>query len=233
MGSTDVRNSYQSTQLEEVYCAVVVRRPLPGCEHSVSMACSADPSQIRCTNACDVERPCCSKRCPAQCWECKKPPMTLEFEFALQFGFQFDWETPPGVDHVRHACGKVLFCQHICEEFCAIGHVCGECTSECRQSCVHHSCELGCSIACTPCAEPCPWSCPHQMCPVPCGSVSSSTTISVPRSVINFWADMHSTPVRFTLLKSPQMRSLVYIPLRRTMRRSTLCRVCIRGRNGG
>ena len=162
--STDVRNSYQSTQLEEVYCAVVVHRPLPSCEHSASMACSADPSQIRCTQACDVERLCCSKRCPAQCWECKD--LSTKPRLRLQSG------QVTRVNHVRHSCDKVLFCQHICEQFCATGHVCGDCTSECRQSCVHRRCELGCSIACTPCAEPCPWSCPHQMCPVPCGSVS-------------------------------------------------------------
>ena len=173
--NTDVRNSHQFTQLEGVYCAVVVHRPLPNCKHSASMACSADPSQIRCTEACDVERLCCSRRCPAQCWECRKPPTPPLTTLGLLFQ-----STRPRVDHVRHACGKVLCCQHTCEQFCATGHVCGDCTSECRQSCVHHSCELGCSIACTPCAEPCPWSCPHQTCPVPCGSVSSSTTISVP-----------------------------------------------------
>ena len=163
MGSTDIRASHLSTLLEAVYCTAVVTRPLPSCEHSASMDCSADPSQIPCTQACDVERPCCSKQCTAQCWECKdlskKPQLSQSGLIARD-------------KHGPHSCGKDLFCQHTCKKSCVVGHICGDCTSECRQSCVHHRCERGCSIPCTPCAEPCSWSCPHQICPVPCGSVS-------------------------------------------------------------
>ena len=160
MSRTDTRFSYLSTRLNEVYCTAAVTRPLPSCEHSASMACSATPSEIRCTQICDVERTCCSKRCPARCWECQKLS-----------------KTPPSplcsrTNHAFHSCSKDLFCQHTCKQPCAIGHVCGDCTSECRQSCVHHRCERGCSTPCTPCAEPCLWICPHQSCPVPCGSVS-------------------------------------------------------------
>jgi len=176
VGSTDIPISYLSTRLEEVDCSVVVHRPLPSCEHSASMACSADPSQIPCTEACDVERPCCSKPCPARCGECKelstKPRPFPQSDRITRANHVLQSGKITRVNHVSHSCSKDLDCRHTCKQLCAVGHVCGECTSECRQSCDHHRCELGCPMPCTPCAEPCSWSCPHQICPVPCGSVS-------------------------------------------------------------
>ena len=160
MNRTDEQFSHLSTRLDKVHCTVVVTRPLPNCEHSASMACSAKPSEIRCTQICDTERTCCSKRCPARCGECQE----------LSKGPLLPLRTR--TNHAHHPCSKGLFCQHTCKQLCASGHVCGDCTSECRQSCVHHSCKRGCSTPCTPCAEPCQWICPHQACPVPCGSVS-------------------------------------------------------------
>src|SRR5258706_8793350 len=68
--------------------------------------------------------------------------------------------------------------------------------------------------------------------PSPLWIGESSTSISVLYSITNFWADMHSTSVRFALLEPPQMRSSLQISLWRTMRRSALYRVCIRGRKG-
>ena len=60
----------------------------------------------------------------------------------------------------------------------------------------------------------------------------SSMSISVLYSITNLWVDMHSTSVRFALLKPPPMRSSLQISLWRTMQRSALYRVCIRGRKG-
>ena len=162
LSPSDALISHISTRLEEVYCSVVVTRPLPDCEHSATMACSEEPNQVRCMQVCNTERTCCSKRCPARCWECKV--------------LSKDPQLPPmgritRTEHVRHPCNRDLFCQHTCKQPCADGHVCDDCTSDCRQSCAHHRCERGCSTPCTPCAEPCPWSCPHESCPVPCGSV--------------------------------------------------------------
>ena len=172
MSDTDLRISYLSTRLDEVYCATVVTLPLPGCEHSASMACSAKPSEIRCTQVCDVEMTCCSKRCPARCWECKELSKSHQSLQPSLFDLSFFPRNIKRVNHALHPCGKDLFCLHTCKQPCVVGHVCGDCTSECRQSCVHHRCERGCSTPCTPCVEPCPWSCPHQVCPLPCGSVS-------------------------------------------------------------
>ena len=61
----------------------------------------------------------------------------------------------------------------------------------------------------------------------------SSTLISVLCFVANLWADMHSTPLRFTLPERPQVRSSLRVALWRTMRRSALHRMCIPGRKRG
>jgi len=188
------------------------------------MACSDNPSQIRCTQVCGVERPCCSKRCPARCWECKELSRNPQLP---QLG------RITRANHVRHPCGKDLFCQHTCEQSCAVGHVCDDCTSECRQSCIHHRCERGCSTPCTPCAEPCPWTCPHQSCPVPCGSVRSPTPNALPPQVTDLPIGVHSPPLRFALPEKPPMRPSLFVALWRTMRRSALHRVCVRRRKGG
>jgi len=61
----------------------------------------------------------------------------------------------------------------------------------------------------------------------------SSTLISVLCFVANLWADMHLTPLRFTLPERPQVRSSLCVSLWRTMRRSALHRMCILGRKRG
>jgi len=57
----------------------------------------------------------------------------------------------------------------------------------------------------------------------------SSHSVSVFNSVSNLWTDMHSAPLRFTLLEPPQVRSSLHISLWRTMQRPALHRMCIRG----
>jgi hypothetical protein len=146
--------------LEQVFCDVVVTKPLPNCEHPAQLPCSADPQQYTCTAPCGGIMTCCGRDCKYLCSECQK----------MGVG--------PGKErsqHMQHLCEKSLYCGHRCGKPCSQDHVCKtSCDQECQQRCPHAKCKSRCSKPCAPCMEPCMWACPHRKCPVPCGSVSPS-----------------------------------------------------------
>ncbi|KZV95021.1 P-loop containing nucleoside triphosphate hydrolase protein [Exidia glandulosa HHB12029] len=146
---------FRMDNLDAILCTVQVQKKLPNCDHSAVMSCSEDASQWKCQESCGMNNPLCGHVCKGRCHECQVPGNASERK------------------HVRHACGRHLFCQHPCAAPCGESgdhHCTTDCRFKCRQVCSHFSCKKPCGAPCEPCKEPCRWSCPHYSCPVPCGS---------------------------------------------------------------
>lgn len=172
--------------LDNVYCDVMVEKPLPSCEHRALMHCSMDPKQYSCTASCDMMMACCSHNCTAPCSTCQQlNAPSLEGKTSRQ-------------SHRQHSCERELFCGHRCQAACSIDHVCTtSCNRACRQTCSHAVCRKSCATPCAPCQERCTWylipvdmtfeihsyadcrTCPHFTCPVPCGSVCCNLNSNV------------------------------------------------------
>lgn len=153
---------HQLENLASIECKVKVDKRLPFCEHVTRMECSQDPANVQCEAICECSMPCCSRACPAPCFQCR----TLTNPDAKKRVVR--------TAHVDHPCERLLYCQHLCNMPCAQDHQCNpQCTDECRMRCVHRWCDRPCSEPCPPCMEPCAWICEHHSCPVPCGSICS------------------------------------------------------------
>ncbi|GBC08311.1 hypothetical protein RclHR1_08010001 [Rhizophagus clarus] len=70
----------------------------------------------------------------------------------------------------RTRCKKLLYCGHICGQFCHKGE-CQPCNNECALSCEHKkACNKDCLEPCAVCAKKCSWECRHQeKCELSCG----------------------------------------------------------------
>ena len=162
--SSDAPSSHTLENLQAVKCVAQVSKPLPGCEHNGTMACSKDPATFTCKEICGGLTTCCSRRCTSRCHECQK--VTKEKTAANS-------HLVLRSHHRDHACQRLLKCQHPCNLPCSPDHSCNpRCSEACRQRCSHRRCERPCWEPCPPCMEPCEWRCPHHSCPVACGSVS-------------------------------------------------------------
>lgn len=150
--------SHQLDNLADVFCPVLVTRPLPGCEHEATMRCSDKPRNFACRATCSGVMACCGRSCKAQCHNCQ----------VLNVAHQIPGvEDEPTIDeptavqrtnHVAHPCEKSLFCGHLCGKQCSDDHQCTVfCKAPCRQVCVHAHCRNFCSTPCAPCQEPCTW----------------------------------------------------------------------------
>ena len=155
--------------LSAVKCHKMVRKELPGCEHSATIACHEDPSTVFCLEPCGGALQCCTKTCKSSCASCRV------------LTNQQTPEVPPQGKIVRthhggHPCERLLYCEHKCGLQChSKDQECNaSCREPCRQQCAHHKCTKPCSEPCAPCMEPCSWICAHASCPVLCGSVSQS-----------------------------------------------------------
>lgn len=142
-----------------------VEKQLPNCEHRHTLYCWQDPEDYLCAAVCGKTLPCCQKTCQSPCHDCQAvSPSPKERD-----------------EHKSHQCGRIMHCQHTCQQICTTDHKekCGtaNCMGPCLQSCTHTKCILGCSTPCNPCVMQCPWSCPHHKCDVPCGSVGIFITI--------------------------------------------------------
>ncbi|KAH9170429.1 hypothetical protein EDB89DRAFT_1304426 [Lactarius sanguifluus] len=151
--------------LKTVKCIAQVSKRLPGCEHSVTMACDGDPTDFECKEICGGETTCCSRTCKSRCHECQK---VTRDSAAPRAG-----AVPPVRTHHRsHPCERTLKCQHLCGLACSSDHSCNpKCPQSCRQRCDHQKCQKECWEPCPPCMEPCEWCCPHHLCPVICSRV--------------------------------------------------------------
>ncbi|KAI0332312.1 P-loop containing nucleoside triphosphate hydrolase protein [Cubamyces sp. BRFM 1775] len=154
---------YQLDNLADVYCAVLLTKDLPGCEHNATMRCSDDPRQIACKVICNGVMACCGRSCKAQCHQCQMLNTRNNDDQAESE----DLATAVllRTNHVAHPCQRSLFCGHLCHE-CTVF-----CREPCRQVCAHARCMNYCSTPCAPCQEPCTWRCSHYSCPLPCGAI--------------------------------------------------------------
>ncbi|GBE80241.1 hypothetical protein SCP_0214510 [Sparassis crispa] len=156
---------YLLEKLESVKCQKLVRKQLPRCEHSVTVACSQDTTLVQCKEPCGGTLQCCSKTCKSTCNDCQRA--TAGAAFTVRSTNRIN-----RTSHVAHPCERLLNCQHRCGLDCSQDHHCNtKCSHECRQRCIHHECPKLCSAPCAPCMEPCIWRCAHQTCPVLCGSI--------------------------------------------------------------
>jgi hypothetical protein len=73
----------------------------------------------------------------------------------------------------RIACDKLLFCGHICKQYCYRHEEseCPPCEDRCTALCEHTTCIKNCLEPCAVCAEKCLWECKHQgKCELSCGA---------------------------------------------------------------
>lgn len=144
-----IRHSHLMDFLGDVYCKVVTRKQLPGCEHAVNIMCSKDPAEHSCQANCAGIMLCCGRTCSARCHQCQvvNPPGEGDVVQAAQ-----------RMNHLEHSCQKTLYCEHRCQNMCSQDHKCTtNCQEACRQVCNHARCNRTCSVACAPCQEPCEW----------------------------------------------------------------------------
>ncbi|KAL2862412.1 uncharacterized protein BJX67DRAFT_297384 [Aspergillus lucknowensis] len=149
---------WQAQDLSTVKCPVLVKKEVPHCNHTVTVACHIDVASIsyRCTRMCQAVLPC-GHNCKRQCTACTKRT-----------------EEGPAVDHgtCTQKCGRLYSaCAHSCSAECHQGTSCPPCTSPCDVQCGHSRCPQKCSEPCAPCAVPqCLSSCPHSTCSMPCAA---------------------------------------------------------------
>jgi hypothetical protein len=146
-----IHNSYQIDNLEDVFCAEVMTKRLPNCEHNAEMKCSEDPAQYRCNSPCGGIMACCGRDCKSRCNQCQDKNAVDNAD--LQ-------EPPPlvRIKHTEHPCEKEFYCGHRCPKACSQDHTCiTMCKEPCRQQCTHTRCNQYCSTPCSPCQEPCTW----------------------------------------------------------------------------
>ncbi|KAH9052543.1 hypothetical protein EDB87DRAFT_1570453 [Lactarius vividus] len=163
----DTYSSHKLENLETFKCFVRVSKRLPGCEHSVTMACSGDPSIFVCREICGGHAACCGRTCKSRCHECQEVTRNNAAPDAGAL-------PPVRTHHKSHPCERTLKCRHLCGLACSSDHSCNpRCPQSCRQRCSHQICKKECWEPCPPCMEPCEWRCSHHTCPVVCGSICS------------------------------------------------------------
>ncbi|OJI99811.1 hypothetical protein ASPVEDRAFT_163989 [Aspergillus versicolor CBS 583.65] len=149
---------WQSQDLSTVKCPTLVKKEVPHCKHSITIACHVDVASVeyQCRRPCQTILPC-GHSCKRRCADC------------LQ-------RTAEGVatDHGQctQPCGRPYStCAHSCSAPCHDGTPCGECTAPCDVQCGHSRCPQKCSDPCPPCAvSECLSSCPHSTCSMPCAA---------------------------------------------------------------
>lgn len=142
-----------------IYCDTLVQKTVPGCNHTVEVACSLDVTldRYRCPTPCATILSC-GHPCPGTCGQCNTKTNTGQRSVSHQ--------------KCRKVCGRRFgTCNHTCHKPCHDGKDCGPCLSPCEVRCQHSQCTLLCHEACAPCIEICTWSCEHQgSCTMPCSA---------------------------------------------------------------
>ena len=175
----DVLSSHKLEKLDTVYCVAQVSKRLPGCEHSSTMNCSHDPTNLTCMEVCSGNTACCGRTCKSRCHECQKVTRDNAAPDAGSL-------PPVRTHHKSHLCERTLKCQHLCSLLCSSDHSCNpKCFKSCGQRCSHQKCTKECWEPCSPCMKQCEWRCPHHSCPVVCGSVSFQGRIGISSFELN------------------------------------------------
>ena len=179
-------------------CATEVSKKIPGCGHTLDLACHVDPHKVNCTHQCTKPLPCghlcqemCFESCTVKCSVVVKKPLPCGHTAQVYCHVKTEDISCPvpckeqiDCDHSCSGnCGECnrgrlhKRCQYKCDRTLVCGHICHfpctpncpPCMSPCTNSCVHSSCPKLCYEPCTPCVEPCQWRCEHFTCTSKCG----------------------------------------------------------------
>ncbi|XP_060843722.1 NFX1-type zinc finger-containing protein 1-like [Rhopalosiphum padi] len=171
-------------------CEELVKKVIPGCDHSITIKCKTKPERKHCTKQCDRILICghkCKNLCANECIpeECKE--LVLQKHSKLACGHNKVWvlccdkdkefrlNSQYLLDKCREPCLQKLNCGDIC-----LG-TCGECKQgrlhiPCSEVCnkinpCNHTCKFPCKERCPPCNQKCIYSCVHSKCPRVCGNL--------------------------------------------------------------
>ncbi|KAI1135213.1 hypothetical protein F5Y05DRAFT_185380 [Hypoxylon sp. FL0543] len=150
---------WQAQDPSTIVCQQVVKKTVPGCEHTVEVPCCVpvDTDSYRCVKMCLDPQPC-GHSCQSPCYICKE---RKEGKITT-------------INHgiCKHECGrKYTTCRHSCREVCHGEAPCPLCKVPCEVRCSHSKCSKKCHEPCVPCAEQtCMSSCPHTQCDMPCAA---------------------------------------------------------------
>ncbi|OAR02185.1 hypothetical protein LLEC1_04893 [Akanthomyces lecanii] len=154
----DVVACHAAQKPETIRCQVIVEKTVPGCNHTVEVACfqsvnASYPCPVPCTTPL-----ACGHICPGTCGGCSEQ--------------RSDAAAEPSHERCRNICMRPFgTCNHHCRRKCHDGTDCGLCVAPCEVRCQHSKCAAACSEGCVPCVEKCEWACEHQgACPMPCAA---------------------------------------------------------------
>ena len=182
-------------------CQAPVIKSLPLCGHQVTMPCSQNISDFKCTRPCERYR-ACGHLCRSLCGdECDATKCKEKVEKILPCGHKkaISCSTPVESYKCQVDCGANLECGHTCKGNCynckqgrvhsacenpcgrtlICSHPCAEpctkdcppCSRPCDNRCVHSACHKTCGEPCAPCQEPCTWKCRHKQCNRSCSEI--------------------------------------------------------------
>lgn len=151
---------WESRHPEQYICLETTTKLVPGCDHTVEVACKTDvgdAAEFLCSATCNDTLDC-GHPCTRKCYSCR----TREGGEIV------------GKDHkaCKKICGRVYSnCRHQCAAFCHGDEPCPPCPAVCDIQCSHSTCGRKCSEPCPPCAKSsCTSACPHAKCTQPCAA---------------------------------------------------------------
>ncbi|KAI0118538.1 hypothetical protein F4776DRAFT_258264 [Hypoxylon sp. NC0597] len=150
---------WQAQNPSTIVCQRVVKKTVPGCEHTVEVPChiDVDTDAYKCVKMCLDPQPC-GHSCRSPCCMCKE---RKEGKIT---------KTNHGI--CKQDCGrKYTTCRHNCRQACHGETPCPLCKAPCEVRCSHSKCGKKCHEPCVPCAEQtCASRCPHTQCDMPCAA---------------------------------------------------------------
>ncbi|PKC62918.1 P-loop containing nucleoside triphosphate hydrolase protein, partial [Rhizophagus irregularis] len=165
---------WQNQDKETLYCKELVTKKLLNCEHykeiRVRNFLYTSVKNVECREKCK-ELLKCGHECLNECSECQKYsilPENSKNENKVENIKEFKRNQH---GKCKHICERLLFCGHICKQYCHEGNDCPPCENKCTVSCEHAACNKNCAEPCVVCAEKCLWKCKHQgKCELSCGA---------------------------------------------------------------
>ncbi|CAG8303689.1 unnamed protein product [Penicillium olsonii] len=149
---------WEAQDLTQVKCPKIVPKEVPGCKHTVYVAChiNVTANEYRCKKECGAALTC-GHACKRLCWNCVQKT-----------------DEGPKVEHqpCKQKCDRpYTACSHTCQIECHGMVACPPCNSPCDVECGHSKCPRKCSEPCAPCAvSNCLSACPHSACSMPCAA---------------------------------------------------------------
>ncbi len=174
-------------------CQTPVRKKMPNCGHTQTMACHKEPATFSCRAECRhiLE---CGHRCSQKCGQphTTRCLVRVPFTWPCQHEDMIECYRTRSPPPCPKPCNTLLACEHECKGQCGLcfqgrlhqacrskcgrtlvcGHPCQEpctkscppCRRQCETRCIHSKCPRKCGEPCEPCKEPCIWRCEHFQC---------------------------------------------------------------------